>query len=387
MTRSSGPAPSSPAGRSAGSAAPPAGGGSTGPEDPPRAGPYRTADFEYELPPELIASRPSPRRDESRLLVVRRDSGGVEDGVFRDIVRLIEPGDALVLNESRVFPARLLGRKPTGARAEILLVRPRGDAADDGPPVEWEAIVRPGGKLKPGRRVEIAEEFAVEVLDSLPGGGRVVRLRGDADPWELIERHGHVPLPPYIERADDADDRERYQTVYARHTGSIAAPTAGLHFTEPLLDALDERGVRVVRLTLHVGVGTFRPVAGERPEEHRLEAERFRLGREAAAALNESRARGGKVWAVGTTVCRTLETVVDGRGRFRSGEGWTDLFIHPPFRFAAVDRLLTNFHLPRSSLLMLVCAFAGRDLALRAYEHAVRERYRFYSYGDAMAIL
>ncbi len=378
MTRSRSHSASASASRSA-SPSPSA----SAPED---AGPYRTADFDYELPPELIASRPSPRRDESRLLVVRRSAGGVEDAVFRDIARLIEPGDALVINESRVFPARLLGRKPTGARAEILLLRPRA-GADGGPPAEWEAIVRPGGKLKPGRRVEIAERFEVEVLDSLPGGGRVVRLRGDADPWELIERHGHVPLPPYIERADDADDRERYQTVYARHTGSVAAPTAGLHFTRPLLDSLEARGVRIVRLTLHVGVGTFRPVAAERPEEHELEAEWFRLDDDAAAALNETRERGGRVWAVGTTVCRTLETVVDPDGRFRAGEGWSDLFIHPPFRFAGVDRLLTNFHLPRSSLLMLVCAFAGRDLALRAYEHAVRERYRFYSYGDAMAIL
>jgi S-adenosylmethionine:tRNA ribosyltransferase-isomerase len=349
-----------------------------------RRGRYRTADFDYDLPDELIALRPAARRDSSRLLVVDRAGGALEDRRFSDLGALARPGDVVVLNDTRVFPARLVGRKPTGARAEILLLRPRDDSGHD---AVWEAIVRPGGKLKPGRRVEIAEELEAVVLDSLPGGGRLVRLEGPGDAWELIERHGRVPLPPYIDRPDDAEDRERYQTVYARHRGSVAAPTAGLHFTPELLMDLEERGLRVVRVTLHVGVGTFRPVAADRPEEHRLEAEVFEISEAASGVLNEVRAAGGRIWAIGTTVCRALESAVDARGCFEAARGETDLFIYPPYRFRGVDRLVTNFHLPRSSLLMLVTAFAGHELTLRAYRHAVRERYRFYSYGDAMVVL
>ena len=345
---------------------------------------YRTADFDYDLPGDLIALRPARKRDSSRLLVVNRLNGGLEDRRFTDLGALARPGDALVVNDTRVFPARLVGRKPTGARAEILLLRPHDDSADA---EVWEAIVRPGGKLKPGRRVRVADDFEVAVLDSLPGGGRLVRLEGPDDPWALIERHGHVPLPPYIERPDDAEDRERYQTVYARYRGSVAAPTAGLHFTPELLTELEEQGLRIVHLTLHVGVGTFRPVAADRPEEHELHAEAFEVGDAAAAALNQVRECGGRIWAIGTTVCRALESAVDREGGFRALRGETDLFIYPPYRFRRVDRLVTNFHLPRSSLLMLVAAFAGRELTLHAYRHAVRERYRFYSYGDAMVVL
>jgi len=298
---------------------------------------------------------------------------------------MIDEGDALVVNDSRVFPARLLGEKPTGARAEVLLVRPL--AGFDSEEVElWEAIVRPGGKLKPGRRVDIAEGFAIEVVDSTPDGGRVVQVVGDEPPWALIERHGHVPLPPYIERPDDAADRERYQTVYADPIGSIAAPTAGLHFTRSMLDSIEARGVRLLSVTLHVGVGTFRPVTVERVEDHDLHNETYRLDESTAAALNDVRRGGGRVWAVGTTSCRVLETRCDSSGTFSEGSGTTDLFIHPPHAFRGVDALLTNFHLPRSSLLMLVSAFAGRDLALAAYRRAVAHRYRFYSYGDAMVI-
>lgn len=373
----------------------------------------RTADFDYELPEGRIARRPAARRDESRLLVVEREGGRLEDGRFRDLAERIDPGDALVLNDSRVFPARLIGRKPTGAAAEILLLRPReergrtpsGPGSGDGPdgasaasrppveafearsPREWEALVRPGSKLKPGRRVRVADDLELDILDSTPQGGRIVRIVGDDDPWALIERHGRVPLPPYIDRPDEPEDRRRYQTVYARHTGSVAAPTAGLHFTPALLRALGARGVAIVRVTLHVGVGTFRPVESERPEEHRLHGEPFRVDEAAARALEATRTAGGRIWAVGTTVCRVLESVADAEGRVRPTSGWTDLFIHPPYRFRAVDRLVTNFHLPRSSLLMLVSAFAGHELAMRAYAHAVREGYRFYSYGDAMAIL
>lgn len=369
------------------------------------AAPGLTAGFDYELPSHLIASRPAERRDASRLLVLSRATGDIEDARFADLPRLLSPGDALVLNDTRVFPARLLGRKPTGARAEILLTRPfvpsddapgsEGTPASDHDPLAafrsraprvWEAIVRPGGKLKPGRRVEVGEGFEVEILDSRPDGSRVVRLTGEADPWTLIERHGHVPLPPYIERPDDATDRRRYQTVYARETGSVAAPTAGLHFTAGLLDRVREAGVETVTVTLHVGVGTFRPVSAERIDEHRLHAEAYRITGESADVLNRVRASGGRVWAVGTTTCRVLESVADPGGRYGPRAGWTDLFIHPPYRFRGIDALITNFHLPRSSLLMLVAALAGTERVLGAYRHAVAEGYRFYSYGDAMVV-
>ena len=351
-------------------------------------GPGVTAAYDYELPEHLIASRPADRRDASRLLVLDRETGAISDRRFVDLPSLIRPGDALVVNDSRVFPARLLGLKPTGANAEVLLVRPvEGfDAAD----VElWEAIVRPGGKLKPGRRVEISDDFSVEIVDSTDDGGRIVRLVGDEPAWTLIERYGHMPLPPYIDRPDDATDRERYQTVYAHGRGSIAAPTAGLHFTDAMLAGLRERGVRVLSVTLHVGIGTFRPVTAERVEEHELHSEVYALSDDTAAELNRVRSGGGRIWAVGTTTCRVLETRSDADGLFDAGSGASFhryTFSGSPYRFRGVDALVTNFHLPRSSLLMLVSAFAGRDRVLAAYRHAVREAYRFYSYGDSMAI-
>ncbi|MFV1986937.1 MAG: tRNA preQ1(34) S-adenosylmethionine ribosyltransferase-isomerase QueA [Gemmatimonadota bacterium] len=344
-----------------------------------------TAAYDFDLPRDLIASRPLDRRDASRLLALSRDSGGLTDRSFEDLPDMLASGDALVINDSRVFPARLLGEKPTGARAEVLLIRPVDGFESENPRV-WEAIVRPGGKLKPGRRVDVAPGFAVEILESAADGSRTVRLAGDGDPWDMIRRHGHVPLPPYIERPDDEKDRARYQTVYAEPTGSVAAPTAGLHFTRGLLDEIVRRGVRVVELTLHVGIGTFRPVEAERVEDHRVQPETYRFSERAARALNDARAAGGRVWAVGTTSCRVLETVCDESGRYLPGSGATDLFLHPPYRFRGVDALLTNFHLPRSSLLMLVSAFAGTERTFEAYRHAVSERYRFYSYGDAMVI-
>ena len=365
-----------------------------------RAG--RTDAYDYHLPAELIAARPAERRDASRLLVVDRERGRLTDADFPALLERLSPGDAVVVNDSRVFPARLLGRKPTGARAEILLVRPEAPSLGPTDPFDrvetplWRAMVRPGGKLKPGRRVEIADGFAVDILDSAPDGTRLVRLAGDADPWTLIQRHGRVPLPPYIVRdardgaplrppLDDAEDRERYQTVYAAPAGSVAAPTAGLHFTPELLAEIETRGARLVRLTLHVGFGTFRPVTADRIDEHHVAPEAYTLSPAAAGRLNATRDAGGRVFAVGTTSCRVLETV-GARGRFEPAAGWTDLFIRPPHDFRAVDALVTNFHLPRSSLLMLVAAFAGRELALAAYAHAIRGRYRFYSYGDAMLI-
>jgi len=342
-----------------------------------------TAAFDYDLPPDLIARFPAERRDESRLLVVDRAGGGLEDRRFADVASLLAPGDALVVNDTRVFPARLRGRKPSGAPAEILLLRPCGPEVGD----LWEALVRPGGKLKPGRTVIVGEGLEVVIEDSAPGGGRIVRLRGDEDPWSLVQRHGEVPLPPYLGREAEPTDRDRYQTVYARHTGSVAAPTAGLHFTPALLDRIRASGVSVVPITLHIGIGTFRPVDAPTPSEHTLHQEHYQVSEDAVRTLNSVREDGGAVWAVGTTAARTLETIVDTQGHFAAGTGWTNLFIYPPFEFRAVDRLLTNFHLPRSSLLMLVAAFAGHGPTMSAYEHAARERYRFYSYGDSMAVL
>jgi S-adenosylmethionine:tRNA ribosyltransferase-isomerase len=370
-------------------------------------GPLRltTSAFEYELPQDLIAHHPAAARDASRLLVVHRHGGGLQHRAFRDIVGLVEPGDVLVLNETRVIPARLLGRRAGGGEAEIVLLRPAnwpgadpatapasGPGADALPtewPQEWIALVRPGGKLRAGRVVSVGDALDVEILDVLPDGTRRVRLRTPLTVRAAVERYGRMPLPPYIERDAEAADAERYQTVYARAEGSIAAPTAGLHFTPALLDALRQRGVVIATVVLHVGVGTFRPVEVEDPAEHEMHAEWYEVTELQAARMNAARAAGGRLWAVGTTVTRTLESVVDraGPAQLRAGSGWTQLFIRPGFEFRAVDRLITNFHLPRSTLLMLVCAFAGYDRVMAAYAEAVRAEYRFYSYGDAMVIL
>ncbi|HUE76333.1 MAG TPA: tRNA preQ1(34) S-adenosylmethionine ribosyltransferase-isomerase QueA [Longimicrobiales bacterium] len=343
---------------------------------------HLTSAYDYDLPAALIAQRPAEPRDRSRLMVVPRDGSPFRHLEFRDIVDLVPAGDALVLNETRVFPARIRGRKPTGAPVEVLLLRPvSGDERD------WEALVRPGGKLKPGRTIDVDDRLRIRVVDSIAGGGRLVRLEGAEPPMAAIERVGEMPLPPYIERAADEADRERYQTVYARARGSVAAPTAGLHFTPAVLDALRHKGVELVRLVLHVGVGTFRPVDEEDLTRHRMHAEWFEVPGSAAEGLNGVRGRGGALWAVGTTVARTLESVASEDGEIRAGSGWTDIFIRPPHRFRAVDRLVTNFHLPRSTLLMLVSAMAGHEQTMAAYREAVRERYRFYSYGDAMVIV
>ncbi|MBW3553290.1 MAG: tRNA preQ1(34) S-adenosylmethionine ribosyltransferase-isomerase QueA [Gemmatimonadetes bacterium] len=349
-----------------------------------RAGPdlSRAAAYDYELPSELIAQHPVEPRDRSRLMVVPRDGAPFRHLSFRDLPDLIPAGDVLVVNETRVLPARIRGRKPTGAPAEVLLLRPLSDDER-----EWEALVRPGGKLKPGRVIEVDDAVRIHVVDSTPGGGRIVRIESDEPARAAIERVGEMPLPPYIERPAEAEDRERYQTVYARTSGSVAAPTAGLHFTPAVLEALRGRGVETARLVLHVGVGTFRPVDEDDLSRHAMHAEWFEVPEAAARTIDGARDRGGAVWAVGTTVARTLESVALDDGRVRAGSGWTDIFIRPPYRFRAVDRLITNFHLPRSTLLMLVSAFAGHERAMAAYDEAVRARYRFYSYGDAMVIL
>jgi S-adenosylmethionine:tRNA ribosyltransferase-isomerase len=363
-------------------------------EGPPSG--RRVSDYEYDLPQGRIAFYPSQKRDESRLLVVDREAGALRHLQFRDIVGLLEPGDVLVVNESRVLPVRLLGRKPTGAPSEIFLLRPwaggeEGPATGGTEPESlsfvWEALVRPGGKLKPGRRVEVAPELEVEILDSTPEGGRIVRLVTELPVEVALARFGHMPLPPYIEREDEPLDRERYQTVYARSPGSVAAPTAGLHFTESLLDEVAIRGIDLARVILHVGIGTFRPVEVDDPALHTMHAEIYEVSRETAERVNRCRTSGGRVWAVGTTVVRTLESASAEDGRIRPGRGETRLFIRPPYRFRIVDRLVTNFHLPRSTLIMLVAALAGYERTMEAYTAAMDEGYRFYSYGDAMVIL
>lgn len=343
-----------------------------------RSTPFSTADFEYEAPAELIAQRPRPDRESSRLLHLDRRSGAVRHGTFRDLPELLRPADVLIVNTSRVIPARLLGVRDNGAPAEVLLVHP--DADDT-----WIAMVHPGGKLKAGRAVRFGETARVEITEVLGGGLRRVRAVG-LDWQGLIHTFGTVPLPPYIDRAPEADDRSRYQTVYARVDGSVAAPTAGLHFTRDMLRRIEAQGTRVEEVLLHVGPGTFKPVAAEDPAEHRMHAEWYRLPERTVAAVEAARDAGGRVWAVGTTVTRVLEAAAQ-EGRCRPGEGWTDLFIYPPYDFRVVDALITNFHLPRSTLLMLVCAFGGRDHVLSAYRAAVAEGYRLYSYGDAMAVV
>lgn len=341
---------------------------------------FRAGDFDSELPPELIAQEPLADRAASRLLVLARSDGAIRHLGFSDFPGLVAPEDVVVLNASRVIPARLHGRRETGASAELLLVREQPDGT-------WLAMGHPGGKLKRGRRVAFGEDSAVEILEMLGGGLRRVRFVGALDARGTLAKYGEVPLPPYIRRPPTPADRERYQTVYAEHDGSVAAPTAGLHFTPGLLERLRTNGVAVVSLDLHIGPGTFKLVEVEDLSAHRVHAEAYALDEAAARTINDRRSAGGRVWAVGTTVARTLETCADARGTVRPGAGETSLCIYPPFAFRAVDRLLTNFHLPRSTLLMLVCAFGGYERVMRAYREAIGQGYRFYSYGDAMAVV
>jgi S-adenosylmethionine:tRNA ribosyltransferase-isomerase len=336
----------------------------------------RTRDFDYELPPERIAQHAAPR-GESRLLVLDRE-GPERHRRIRDLPRLLRPGDLLVLNDTRVIPARLFGRRPGGGRIELLLVERLGDR-------EWDALARPGRRARPGTVLELDAGLTAEVMAKDESGRHRLRFSAPIEPH--LDRLGHVPLPPYIQRPDAPEDRERYQTVFARRPGAIAAPTAGLHFTEELLEELAAAGIEIAWITLHVGIGTFKPVAADRVEDHRMDAERYEIPAATAAALRRARVRSGRVVAVGTTVVRTLEAAaLTGGGEIQAGPGATDLFITPGFRFQVVDVLLTNFHLPRSTLLMLVSAFAGRERVLAAYAEAIREGYRFYSYGDAMLV-
>lgn len=312
-------------------------------------------------------------------MVVDRAHGTIEHARFGDLVSLVPAGDVMVVNRTRVIRARLLGRRRSGAPAEVLLLKPLGGNC-------FEAMVSPGGKLKPGRTIEIGPELGVEILEVTERRTRVVRLDTPLSIDDALSRYGHVPLPPYIARDDAPADAERYQTVYARESGSVAAPTAGLHFTHELLDGLAARGVERAEVVLHVGAGTFKPVEVEEPARHAMHEEWFAVSSEAASRINTARARGGQVWAVGTTSVRTLETAAREDGCVVAGEGETRIFIYPPYRFRAVDHVITNFHLPRSTLLMLAAAFAGYELTMLAYRIAVEQGYRFYSYGDAMLI-
>jgi len=336
------------------------------------------AEFDYELPEELIAQAPLPDRSASRMLVVDRPRQCWEDRQFRDLPGFLGPGDCLVLNDSRVFPARLYGRRArfTGA-VEVLLLRPVDSDAK-----EWRALMHPGKKMRVGEIVRFSSDLEAEVVARTEFGERTLRFRTERDVYDEIEKIGHVPLPPYIKRQDQATDRERYQTVFARERGSAAAPTAGLHFTPAVLDECRARGAQIAHVTLHVGLGTFQPLHTDNVEGHRLHAEHFSIMAENAARMGAAR----RLVAVGTTSVRTIESAMLSGG-LRECTGDTDLFIYPPFEFRATGAMLTNFHLPRTSLLLLVAALAGKELVLDAYRHAVRERYRFYSYGDCMLIV
>ena len=338
--------------------------------------------FDYELPPELIAQEPPPGRAEARMMVLDRATGDIAHERFRDLPRQLRAGDCLVLNDTRVIPARLVGRREGGGRAEALLLR----EAERG---LWEALVRPGARLRPGARITFgAGELAATVVGMAPGGLRTLRLEHEGDLPALLDRLGQTPLPPYIKRPEPrAEDRERYQTVYARRPGAAAAPTAGLHFDDAALDAVRRAGAALAFITLHVGLGTFQPVTAQTVEAHRMHAEWHEIGAEAAQAINAARGGGGRVLSVGTTCVRALESRAADDGAVAPGAGMTELFIHPGYRFRVVDALLTNFHLPRSTLLMMVAAFAGREEVLAAYREAVAARYRFYSYGDCMLIV
>jgi len=348
---------------------------------------HRASDFDYQLPPELIAQEPLADRAASRLLILDRASGNIRHARFPELVDLLAPEDVLVLNTSRVIPARLHGMREAGSgmrgsggKAELLLVRELPDRT-------WLAMGHPGGKLKPGRTVRFGDDSAAEIVEVLGGGLRRVKFVGQLDAAATLAKYGTVPLPPYIRRLPRPEDQERYQTVYAEHDGSVAAPTAGLHFTPEVLERIKRRGTAVATLDLQIGLGTFKPVDVDDLADHPMHAEAYRVSDEAAARINARRKTGGRVWAVGTTVVRTLETVAAPDGAIRPGASDTSLFVYPPYTFRAVDRLLTNFHLPRSTLLMLVCAFGGLERVMRAYGEAIEQRYRFYSYGDAMAVV
>lgn len=338
----------------------------------------KTSDFNFELPEELIAQTPLERRDSSRLLTLDKETGQTAHHRFYDLVDMLRPGDCLVLNNSRVLPARLIGHRESGGACEVLLLIDRGENT-------WECLVRPGRKLKPGAKVIFGEgELTGEIVAEVEGGNRLVRFAYEGIFLEVLERLGRMPLPPYIKA--ELQESERYQTVYSKVSGSAAAPTAGLHFTPELMTKLEKKGVKLCYVTLHVGLGTFRPVKAENILEHEMHSEYCVIPRETADTINETKRNGGRVICVGTTSCRTIESWAGEDGSMQASAGWTNIFIYPGYRFKVLDALITNFHLPESTLIMLVSALAGREHVLAAYKEAVEEKYRFFSFGDAMFI-
>ena len=339
----------------------------------------KVSDFNYELPEELISQHPYDKRDEARLMVLDKGKQTIEHKVFKDVIDYLNPGDCLVINNTKVIPARLYGKKDTGANVEFLLLkRLEGDT--------WESIVRPGSKLKAGAKVIFGDGLLeATVLEVLDNGNRKVEFKYNGIFNEILDQIGLMPLPPYITEAT-REDNEKYQTVYAKYDGSAAAPTAGLHFTEELLEKIKAKGVEVANVTLHVGIGTFRPVKVENVEEHEMHSEHYYIKKEDADKINKAKQNGNKVIAVGTTSCRVLESVADENGNLKEVEGDTSIFIYPGYKFKCIDSLITNFHLPESTLIMLVSSLAGKDFVMKAYEEAVQERYKFFSFGDAMII-
>ncbi len=339
----------------------------------------KTSDFYYDLPQELIAQTPLKDRSSSRLLTVNKNSGELTHGTFTDILNHINPGDCLVANNTRVIPARLYGVKEgSGGKIEFLLLTRKGDDL-------WEVILKPGKKAKPGARFVFGDGLLIaEILDTVNDGNRLVKFYYEGL-WEnVLDKLGEMPLPPYI--TEHLDDKERYQTVYSKHEGSAAAPTAGLHFTPELLKAIEDKGAKIAYVTLHVGLGTFRPIKVDDVENHKMHSEFYVIDEETADTINETKKNGGKIISVGTTSTRVLETVADTDGYVKAQTGWTDIFIYPPYKFKCPDALITNFHLPESTLLMLVSSFSSKEIMMKAYEEAVKERYRFFSFGDAMFI-
>jgi S-adenosylmethionine:tRNA ribosyltransferase-isomerase len=341
----------------------------------------KLSDFHYALPQKLIAQYPADKRDRSKLMVLDREQQTIEEQQFTDVVDFLQPQDCLVVNETKVFPARLLGTKDkTEAKVEIFLLRQLEAGL-------WEVLVKPARKVRVGNRLSVGKELVCDVIDNTVSGGRVVRFNYNGDFFEAVERLGQSPLPPYVKREPEAMDKERYQTVYARVRGAVAAPTAGLHFTKDLMRKIENKGVKIAPIVLHLGLGSFRPVNVEDLSRHKMDSEYYEISEESARKINETMKQGGKIVVVGTSAMRALETEVTSEGWVKSNRGWTDKFIYPPYEFKIADALITNFHLPGSTMLMLVCAFAGRDFIFKAYRKALKDKWRFLSYGDAMLIL
>lgn len=342
----------------------------------------RISEYDFELPQQLIAQYPVEKRDHSKLMVLHRRSGEIEYRIFYQIIDYLREGDGLVINQTRIFPARLFGKlENKDSKIEILLLKKIKDDV-------WEILVRPGRKAKIGQRIIFDQNrLRCEILDKSPPGGRVVKFFYDGDFFEIVDQIGVIPLPPYIKREPVKLDKKRYQTVYAKEIGAVAGPTAGFHFTEDILKRIEDKGVILIPLVLHVGLGTFRPIKVDDPKEHRMEPEYYKIDEPSTEKINQVKKNGGKIFAIGTSVVRALETVAKKEKILDSSEGWTDIFIYPPYQFRLVDAILTNFHLPKSTLLLLVSAFAKKELIFKAYQEAIKKKYRFYSYGDAMLII